>query len=610
MLFTCSSRLRKEVWIRPDGSRRGDKGLPSSGVSGYAPGGGEENDLHELSNTDLNRRFNNTFLYLIGKLYTHINMETFSLALDLLTKEFRVLVSRSPLPIDSKRLVQIMALNMFVIEHAKMKSSVGGPKIYRSAMMDSALRLAFEVFTVLVERCNVLLQSFRPSVDASNQCVFPDEDLPSLLSAVKVWCDWLLGNNDTWYPVVSDEAFVQFAQLATHLEKLKPLVKPVLAEFIDEEQYLKIVNDERSMHSFEMVKLGEDAVLCGFNPWFRGLDWSVYRRYAPRSVPATLAQDVRRIDAINFCVDFLEGLEPPIMKWSLPDNAHISLAMSTSSSKASAPPRSYSMFMSNEQQRDRSDETSYSDEERYGGGVGAPPFGKPAQQSMQPQSEHDLHISRLKMRKEELERQEREGRRMRRQFAAEHVSTTLEICPRFIVPDTNCFIDYLAEIRQIAQSGSYGIRVPVVVLNELDGLAKGVAPASSAAGSSFKVKSAADHAMMVTENARRALAYLSSADSRNANIRSVTSKGTTLNSLGITTEDDACRTDDKKNDDLILDTCQNLCTLEEVATSSDSRVVRRDVVLVTEDRNLKLKAHLSDIPVNKMPDFIKWAFPC
>ena len=31
----------------------------------------------------------------------------------------------SPLPIDSKRLVQIMALNMFVIEHAKAKSSLG-----------------------------------------------------------------------------------------------------------------------------------------------------------------------------------------------------------------------------------------------------------------------------------------------------------------------------------------------------------------------------------------------------------------------------------------------------------------------------------------------------
>ena len=61
------------------------------------------------------------------------------------------------------------------------------------------------------------------------------------------------------------------------------------------------------------------------------------------------------------------------------------------------------------------------------------------------------------MRKDELERQEREGRRMRRQLAvlatAEHVSTTLEICPRFVVPDTNCFVDHLADLRQIALTG-------------------------------------------------------------------------------------------------------------------------------------------------------------
>ena len=52
-------------------------------------------------------RFNNSFLYLVGKVYKKINMDTFTPASELLLKEFRVLVSRSPLPIDSKRLVQV-----------------------------------------------------------------------------------------------------------------------------------------------------------------------------------------------------------------------------------------------------------------------------------------------------------------------------------------------------------------------------------------------------------------------------------------------------------------------------------------------------------------------
>ena len=47
-------------------------------------------------------------------------MDSFTVAAELLQKEFKILLSRSPLPIDTKRLVQIMALNMFVIEQTKV----------------------------------------------------------------------------------------------------------------------------------------------------------------------------------------------------------------------------------------------------------------------------------------------------------------------------------------------------------------------------------------------------------------------------------------------------------------------------------------------------------
>ena len=58
------TRLRKEIWIRPDGGRRlhrttsAQEGAPDS----------EEAELKEMSTTDLNRRFNNAFLHLIGTL--------------------------------------------------------------------------------------------------------------------------------------------------------------------------------------------------------------------------------------------------------------------------------------------------------------------------------------------------------------------------------------------------------------------------------------------------------------------------------------------------------------------------------------------------------------
>ena len=120
-----------------------------------------------MSTTELNRRFNNAFLHLIGTLYTHINIDAFPIGCDLLQKEFRILLSRSPLPIDCKRLVQIMALNMFIIEHTKMKS--GDQEHYVSVTQNYALQLAFEMFGILVECCNNLMLSFIPNKESGSE---------------------------------------------------------------------------------------------------------------------------------------------------------------------------------------------------------------------------------------------------------------------------------------------------------------------------------------------------------------------------------------------------------------------------------------------------------
>ena len=228
-----------------------------------------------------------------------------------------------------------MALNMFIIEHTKMKS--GDNERYVSVTQNYALQLAFEMFGILVERCNDLMLSFIPALESTNsssQSIFHDDDLPNLLSAVKVWCDWLLGNNDTWYPVLCDEPFNELAKLATHLEKLKPLIAPILQQCLSEDKYTCLPANDQA--DYEMIKLDEDAVLCGFAPWSLGLNWNLYRRYARRHFASNLLQDARRLDAINFCIDYLEGLEPPVLKWSPPDNAHISLVTNVASVKRSA----------------------------------------------------------------------------------------------------------------------------------------------------------------------------------------------------------------------------------------------------------------------------------
>lgn len=612
------TRLRKEIWIRPEGGGR--RLHRTTSAQEDANDNKEDEELKQMTTSDLNRRFITSFLYLIGKLFTKINMEVFPAALELLSKEFRILVSRSPLPIDSKRLVQIMALNMFVIERTRMleASRAGDHQVYRGALQESALQLAFEMFSILVERCNELLQGFRPSLDSSSKQIFEDEGLPSLLSAVKVWCDWLLGNNETWYPIiVSEEPFHLFAKLATHLEKLKSILKPIQQQFLTVDEFSKKSRQEQD--SYELVKLGEDSLLCGFKPWLIGFDWTVYRRYAPRSIPTALTQDARRLDAINFCVEFLEGLEPPVLKWSLPDNAHICLLPTHGSArggkeggglKSSTGGGNLAELLAGK--HDDVLEEIYSDEDEdfddMRGNFKSMSMGRANEASSEFGAEDKL--AKLKARKNELEKQrygeERERRRMQRRILSEHVQVTLEVCPRFLVPDTNCFVDHLPALRQLSSSGHYQIRVPTVVLNELDGLAKG--------GIAGKYKSR-DHENMVQENAKRGVAFLRE---RPPNTKCVTSKGTLLTSLTVTTEQDG--EVGKNNDDLILEACYNIHHGRKQqhhqeegrkAAGADGRkmlLLFRDVVLLTEDRNLKLKAHIHDVITDKVENFTKWAF--
>merc|ERR1719232_1219934 len=73
-------------------------------------------------------------------------------------------------------------------------------------------------------------------------------------------------------------------------------------------------------------------------------------------------------------------------------------------------------------------------------------------------------IGQLKIRKEELERrrkEEEETRKLQQQILSEHVSVTLEVSPKYIVPDTNCFVDFLPEISRLASSSNFQIRVPL-----------------------------------------------------------------------------------------------------------------------------------------------------
>ncbi|KAI4500594.1 hypothetical protein M0802_004186 [Mischocyttarus mexicanus] len=203
------------------------------------------------------------------------------------------------------------------------------------------------------------------------------------------------------------------------------------------------------------------------------------------------------------------------------------------------------------------------------------------------------------------------------------VSVEIEVKPKQLVPDTNCFIDYLPQLQSITKATSgaqpvYTLMVPLVVLNELEGLTRGADARDCPPASRATLNP--EHIARVAESAKAALAF---ARSRNPAIRCLTTRGTVLTSSTFTVEEDVDKDKLTRNDDRILATCLSLCRtgikelnnpglenliyLTSTEENHQPRRLKREVVLLTEDRNLRVKALARDVPVREVPDFMEWA---
>lgn len=246
-------------------------------------------------------------------------------------------------------------------------------------------------------------------------------------------------------------------------------------------------------------------------------------------------------------------------------------------------------------------------------------------------------IRKLLRRKDELERkqkmQEKYTQRLQDILSQSTIALNIEVHPRYLVPDTNCFVDYLRDLESIARAHPlYQLMVPIVVINELEGLSKGIKPVVSnsttgiitskltssvsvfpskqpgaAAGtgsSTFSVDRRFDpeHAEKVADASKKALHFIKQ---KNPALRCVTTKGSILNTSAFTFEDDVG--EQKSNDDRILETALNLCRNHVEEKRGEVRYIKREVVLLTTDRNLRVKALSNDLPVRELPDFIKWS---
>ncbi|KAK3550109.1 hypothetical protein QTP86_020662 [Hemibagrus guttatus] len=574
---------RVEIWIRP---------AVHPGVASCIEGNDSEQVgwLRALNASDLNKRFVLSFLHTHGKLFTKVGMESFSAVATRMLEEFQALLQHSPSPLGSTRMLQIITINMFTIQYAQTREK---GQESRSLLEEQSTSLGLTMFGLLVQRCTELLKETPaepvPLGEDDDELVpmvrvstFPT-DLHELLPSVKVWSDWMLGHPEQWNPPPcnfdgSPDVWQCLAELCNSLASVYHGEIPLFKADADGE------SDE-----LQLLVLEEDRMLAGFVPLLAAPQEPCY--IEPQSDNA-IAADCKRVTVLKYFLEALCGQEEPLLAFK--GGKYVSIATLATPSQTT---EHKTQSLTSELCQDNSvilEEASLSTSE-----------GEMDEGMDEYENEND--IRKLRARRCVLVHKLAEQQKRRDKIKAVLQTGSqleLEIRPFYLVPDTNCFIDHLEGLKKLLACGTYILVVPLIVITELDGLAKG-----QECRDKDSIGEAA-HARLVRESAKAAMAFLEkSFEAREPGLRALTSRGNQLESIAFRSEDTSGHKGN--NDDVILSCCLHYCKdkAKDFMPAQREGPVRlqREVVLLTDDRNLRVKALTRNVPVRDIPAFLRWA---
>ncbi|XP_018008522.2 telomerase-binding protein EST1A isoform X1 [Hyalella azteca] len=405
-----------------------------------------------------------------------------------------------------------------------------------------------------------------------------------LVPALKVWCDWLLYNSPLWHPPPSNadyssqwfDSWSCVAELATVLHGLS---EADVAIYTDE------VTAGGQTDKFVPITLEEDKFLRGYDPLLASQKLPCMLTDDPAAL--SRAGDWVRLQQLQTVLGkFMCGLEPPVLRLQKTAQGDVFLpavsspcpspdirAPSTLDSRV--PPENDIVEEDSSDSDDDGEENLAADEGGAAGGMSAT-------------------LRALWQRKRQLDKRRRRAER-EKQRSMRGVGVELEVRPRYVMPDTNCFITHLPYLTELVTPPSpYTLLVPLVVVSELEGLSRG-ADDTAEAGEVVDGASRAQWARQAREFVR----------SKRHNIRAVTTQGNILTSSDF----QEAIVDEMTNDDKILSSCQHFCVVDQSRTATSDAVVhvRCEAVLLTADRNLSIKAYASNVPVCTVPHFKRWA---
>ncbi|KAL3313638.1 Smg-6, nonsense mediated mRNA decay factor [Cichlidogyrus casuarinus] len=686
-----SGNRRVEVWYHPiDGAVtivKGNRQLHIEARKAIIPKikqqecSSDENedtqeDATEYANVplvELNRKFALFFITAHGKLFTKIGMENFPEVASLALQSLSGLLVQTPCPMSAERLCQILLVNMFNVDRAaslttsrrQQDKTFLAPaqrfdaETLRSVHHDHASRLALDTMAIVARRASKLMQEA-----ISNNTKQLPKDLSILLPMLRLWTEWMILHPEHWspppnhrdptlLPCLDDWALV--ADLCSCCVRLRNMIfgqdKQHLPEYEEEDlttglvlhesaltcdpdkeifpkledveldeskvTFPLVIDDEeiaarkvmaKQCKTFNYAHLEEEVWVSGFKPM---LDMQPKRyRFCGPWEPDLIADYVRLESLIQFG-DYLCGIESPVLNYDVASKCYTSVVEKEMSERKQdtvpAPVTTDAEFVPDLSRAQEKVETSA-----------------------------DPEVQKLFEQRAQLQRRVMEEERLKawrkfviREAAADgRIGVEIEVHPVYILPDTNCYIDWLEGIATLAQPESnYTVLVPIVVLNELEKLAnpkmhRGRKPLANepVKVQLFTVNSSDEedvdesggitHSGLIKGRARAAIDWLElEFEARNPRIKALTTQGNMMDSISYRSEiQQQTFGPSVVNDDIILSCCRHFCQDAYNVDPNGNKplALRREIVLLTSDRNLRIKALNINIPAPRLFSFISW----
>ncbi|KAJ6639859.1 Telomerase-binding protein EST1A [Pseudolycoriella hygida] len=529
-----SDGSRQEIWIHPVSGKSINRNTMQLIEDEEIDTDVEFDDFNAK---EIAKRFMTSYVHIHGKLITKIGMDSFLTCAKQMLKEFQRLLNSRPIPLSFRCFIQIMCINVYTISEAPKNQASES----RSDILDASLAISFCMFELMCRKFVDIsnFTSLQPYLDL--QLTIPED--------AEIWTDWMISNVELWNPLqnlVHDVPLYSFNELLNSLGAIVVLLR---------EFRFRNSNEDEAM-----ITLPEDVMLEGFP--------LINSATKPISCQKTEKRKSMLLTRLQVILD--NGNE--ILKVYHPTRQRSEEATSQPSLNT------------------KIHDSSTEDEEIIDEQIDDLSENNP----MSPE------IQNLIRRKIELEKrhklQTRTDQHVREILSQTQISQCIEVRPKYLMPDTNCFIDYLEELKALATtSNSYMLLVPTVVINEIEGLSKGMfLDVIDKQKLDVALRKEYEHNKMVGKAAKESLNFLRN---KLSTVKCVTTKGSILNTFSFTAED--VSTEKASNDDRILLAAVNLSSKSLVKTKNNVQYLLREVVLLTTDRNLRVKALAQNIPVRQ-----------